>query len=110
MSAPYLSCPTIKSTAEAVLFQSVDKVYFHAGTALARQRAFKSVGYANASKPEDVYLGLETFGRPCFAKSKHRLSEKRSFSTVSILHLSMEDKAFSDSYSVGRSLRHAPVL
>ena len=27
-----------------------------------------------------------------------------------ILHLSMEDKAFRDSYSVGRSLRHAPVL
>ena len=26
---------------------------------------------------------MGTFGRPCFAKSKHRLSEKRSFSTVS---------------------------
>ena len=26
---------------------------------------------------------MGTFGRPCFAKSKHRLSEKRSFSTGS---------------------------
>ena len=27
---------------------------------------------------------MGTFGRPCFATSKHRLSEKRSFSTVSL--------------------------
>ena len=75
--------------------QFVDKVYFHAGTALARQRAFKSVGCANASKPGDVYLGLETFGRPCSAFVRTQIVGKTKFF---------------DSYSVGRSLRHAPVL
>jgi len=35
---------------------------------------------------------------------------KMDITDKKILHLSMEDKAFFDSYSVGRSLRHAPVL
>ena len=81
--------------------QLVDKVCFHAKTAVARQRAFKKAFAAQTHKPAGlypqeifnesnrggVYLGFHTlrgrkfpygnFRTSVFAKSKHRLSEKR---------------------------------
>ena len=90
----------------------VEKVHFGDAAAVARQRALKQQSRSDCIKTGGVYLGFDTSGGRKFPhgnfrttcvlrQSEHRLSEKRSFSTVLILPPSYAEKVILYIYRAG---------